>query len=168
MTPQLSLCFSPITFPLLNTIIIFEYKSFKDSYLVSSAFNLPSSVSRRSLQVLLYEFILLLNFAECLLFSLIRYSLGVRTFFFSSPWRRDVVACAWLWDKKIASVVSEKPKIRYLKRRKIKLQFRLYCRMPWFRERIDVSILSTKVKGSCSLSTKRDHSVCKCRPYDLP
>ena len=93
-TPVLSLFVSQIIFPLLNTIIVSEYKSSEDSYLVSSASNLPSCVSRCSLQVLFYEFIPLLKFAECLLFSLIRYSLGVRTFFFFfflSPWQRDVV-----------------------------------------------------------------------------
>lgn len=72
-------------------------------------------ISKPSLQVL-YKFILVLKFLDRLLFSLIRYSFGARTFF-SSPWQRDVV-----WsdcesrDKKIALVTPAKPKTEHLKR----------------------------------------------------
>ena len=127
--PQLSLCVSPMTFPLLNTIFISEYESFKDSYLVFSASNPPSSVSRRSLQVLWVYSTSYVRRVSFVLFN------PILCPFPHLPLVTMTVSLyyAWLWDWKTASVVSAKPKIRYLKRKQIagmqykKLIYNLEC-----------------------------------------
>jgi hypothetical protein len=59
-TTAITVCFSHHISTTKHTYRLWIHEIFKDSYLVSSASNLPSCVSRRSPQVLFYEFIPLL------------------------------------------------------------------------------------------------------------